>query len=119
MDELNKIIYAIEDEFQKQPHVRAHVLVDGSDERNQIYLAWGKLANQWKFILEMYDGEKLYQQIGLRESPMEFRLKAPDFFGPLVLEIKRRQDEQAKLAHDQATKARAFLDALLDGRGNS
>lgn len=109
LDHLRDLFAVVEEKFiSKGFIVRASVPLVA--ELGHTYrLAFGKISNTYKLILERWKGALFVSQEELRNVGIKFQLLAPDKIGDLYTALQVAMADQANIADEQVQKMERFL----------
>jgi hypothetical protein len=102
LDQINAFLGLTEEYFVAQGYVaRAEVQLF---EDENLFLAWGKLANKYSLIVARMDGGEIVEQHALMRSPMEMRTRAIDLLDQLETALQQELRETEVYVKAQAVK---------------
>jgi hypothetical protein len=109
LDHLRDLFAVVEEKFVSKGFVvRASVSL--LTELGLTYrLAFGKISQTYKLILETWRGSLFVNQEQLKNVGIKFRLLAPDKIGELYTALQVAMADQANIADEQVQKMERFL----------
>lgn len=113
LDVFNEQILKIETHLKELYCVKASVPIESVSPSGTYHvLAFGKLANEWRLILELWEGGACISAMPLTNASMDYRFLAIEFLDKLAGALDVEEEEQLRRVEVQSMLADDFLSML-------